>query len=176
METGAVEKQVWDVVEPYLAAERLELDDLELLGRGRARTLRIVIDGDQGVDLDRIADVSKGLSRLLDASTSLEGPYQLEVTSPGLERKLTRAAHYRKAIGREVAVKTGAGGVRGTVTAASDTDFSLQNDEGQIQIIPYQEVVSARTIFRWERPPKPGHPDPIRPPRSPGRPGDSHED
>jgi ribosome maturation factor RimP len=52
---------IWTVVEPYLAAERLELDDVELLGRGQGTLLRVVVDG-EGVDVDRLADVSRGLS------------------------------------------------------------------------------------------------------------------
>ena len=102
-------KAVWDAVEPYLAAERLELDDLELVGRGSTRTLRVTVDG-ADVDLDRIAEVSKGLSRLLDHTAGApEGSYQLEVTSPGLERKLTRPRHFQKSLGREAVVKTGVG-------------------------------------------------------------------
>lgn len=155
MET--VEK-IWKVVEPYLAAERLELDDLELVGRGNARTLRVTIDREGGVDLDLISEVSRGLSRLLDGETELEadlaGPYQLEVSSPGLERKLTRPAHFQKSIGREVVVKTGSESVRGMLSAAGEETCTVDN--GQQHVIPYDTVASARTVFRWERPPKPG--------------------
>ena len=77
--------EIWTVVEPYLAAERLELDDVELLGRGPGTLLRVVVDGED-VNIDRLADVSRGLSRLLDNETELVEAYRLEVTSPGLER------------------------------------------------------------------------------------------
>ena len=81
---------IWDVVEPYLAAERLELDDLELSGQGRGRILRVTVDGDD-VDVDRLANLSRGLSRLLDNETDLQDQYQLEVSSPGLgPTKITR--------------------------------------------------------------------------------------
>jgi ribosome maturation factor RimP len=148
-------EHIWKVVEPYLAAEQLELDDLELVGQGRARTLRVVVDAAGGVDLDRISDVSRGLSRLLDAETDLPGPYQLEVTSPGLERKLTRPSHYRKAVGREVVVKTGQATIRGILRSADERSFTVEADEEKT--IPYDGVVSARTVFRWDRAPKPGH-------------------
>ena len=97
---------IWSVVEPYLAAERLELDDVELHGRGPGTLLRVVVDGD-GVDVDRLADVSRGLSRLLDNETDMSDSYRLEVTSPGLERSLRRPSHYAKSVGREVVVKVG---------------------------------------------------------------------
>lgn len=148
---------VWEEVETYLLAEQLELDDLELLGRGRARTLRILVDG-PSLDLDRVAEVSRGLSRLLDGLDSplLEGPYQLEISSPGLERKLTRPRHYQKSKGREVVVKSSGGQQRGVLEAADESGFTLATDEGRQVRYLYPEVTSARTVFKWERPAKPG--------------------
>ncbi len=152
----ATEQHIWTVVEPYLAAEKLELDDLELVGRGRARTLRVVVDGEGGLDLDRISEVARGLARLLDSIPDLEGPYQLEVTSPGLERKLTRPSHFAKSVGREVVVKTNDATVRGVLTEAGESDFAIKGEADQIEAVSYDQVVSARTVFRWERAPKPG--------------------
>ena len=154
------EEHLWKVVEPYLAAEKLELDDLELTGRGRALTLRVVVDGEGGLDLDRLAEVSRGLSRLLDSVSNLDGPYQLEVTSPGLERRLTRPSHFVKSVGREVVAKTSVGGnartIRGILTEARQGDFNIKAEGDEIETISYDQVVSARTVFRWERAPKPG--------------------
>jgi ribosome maturation factor RimP len=161
----ATEEDIWKVVEPYLAAEKLELDDLEMVGRGRAQTLRVVVDGEGGLDLDRLAEVSRGLSRLLDSISDLEGPYQLEVTSPGLERKLTRPSHFAKSVGREVIAKTSAGAdppttnprtIRGILTEARAADFVIKGEGDQSETIAYDQVLSARTVFRWERAPKPG--------------------
>ena len=156
----ATEERIWKIVEPYLAAEKLELDDLELVGRGRALTLRVVVDGEGGLDLDRIAEVARGLSRLLDSVPDLEGPYQLEVTSPGLERKLTRPSHFAKSVGREVVAKTNAGAsprtIKGVLTDAGERDFVVKAEAGEIETIPYDQVLSARTVFRWEKAPKPG--------------------
>ena len=162
----ATEEQIWKVVEPYLAAEKLELDDLELVGRGRALTLRVVVDGEGGLDLDRIAEVARGLSRLLDSVPDLEEPYQLEVTSPGLERKLTRPSHFAKSVGREVVAKTNAGTgnagtgnprtIKGVLTNAGESDFVIKGEADQTETIPYDQLLSARTVFRWEKAPKPG--------------------
>ena len=152
------EQRIWEVVEPYLAAEKLELDDLELVGRGRALTLRVVVDGEGGLDLDLIAQVSRGLSRLLDSISDLEGPYQLEVSSPGLERRLSRPSHYLKSLGREIVAKTNAGTLRGILTEVGDAGFTIKGEADQIDSISYDQVMSARTVFRWERAPKPGQP------------------
>jgi ribosome maturation factor RimP len=152
------EQHLWEVIEPYLAAEKLELDDLELVGRGRALTLRVVIDAEGGLDLDRIAEVARGLSRLLDPIPDLDGPYQLEVTSPGLERRLSRPSHYAKSLGREIVAKTNAGTLRGVLIEAGEEGFTVKGEGDQIDPIQYDQVLSARTVFRWERAPKPGQP------------------
>jgi ribosome maturation factor RimP len=150
---------IWSVVEPYLADERLELDDLELSGRGRGRILRVTVDGED-VNVDRLAELSRGLSRLLDEQPALQDAYQLEVSSPGLERKLRRPSHYRKSLGREVVVKTAADDhktvFRGTLTEAGDDTFTVAADQGVTEV-PYDDVISAKTVFRWEKAPKPGH-------------------
>jgi len=151
---------LWKLIGPYLAAEKLELDDLELVGHGRGRTLRVVVDGASGVDLDRLAEVSQGLSRLLDADAELLGPYQLEVTSPGLERKLRRSHHFAKSIGREVAAKVrgmeGSASVQGILVDVDGEGFTLDGELGRFQV-KLADLVSARTVFRWEKAAKPGH-------------------
>jgi len=151
--------EIWDLVAPYLAAERLELDDLELTGQGGGRVLRVVVDGDN-VSINRLSDLSRGLSRLLDNETDLEGRYQLEVSSPGLERKLKRPSHYAKAVGREVVVKIADGDhkatLRGALAEAGDESFTIDTEDGP-RPVDYEDVLSAKTVFRWEKAPKPGH-------------------
>ena len=150
---------IWEVVEPYLAAERLELDDLELNGQGRGRVLRVTVDGED-LHIDRLADLSRNLSRLLDNETDLEDSYQLEVSSPGLERKLRRPSHYKKSIGREVVAKVSDGDskatLRGLLAEAGEHSFTIDSESGPREVA-YADVVNAKTVFRWEKAPKPGH-------------------
>jgi len=157
-ETLTQVSDIWSVVEPYLAAEQLELDDLELSGRGRGRLLRVTVDGED-IGVDRLAELSRGLSRLLDDDPGLQDSYRLEVSSPGLERKLRRPAHYRKSVGREVVVKTARADqkvtYRGTLTGADESRFTVDADTGAVELT-YDDVVSAKTVFRWEKAPKPG--------------------
>jgi ribosome maturation factor RimP len=150
---------IWTVVEPYLAAERLELDDLELLGRGPGTVLRVVVDG-ENVNVDRLADVSRGLSRLLDNETALNDAYRLEVTSPGLERNLRLPAHFAKSVGREVVIKIAEGDrkatLRGILIEAGESSFTVETDDERT-VVDYEDVLTAKTVFRWEKAPKPGH-------------------
>ncbi len=150
---------IWSLVEPYLAAEHLELDDLELSGTGKGRLLRVVVDGED-TNVDRLADVSRGISRLLDNESDLDGSYQLEVTSPGLERKLRRPSHFIKSVGREAKLKVNQGErnrtLRGIISDANDETFTVDVEDESL-VVSYRDVLTARTVFRWEKAPKPGH-------------------
>jgi ribosome maturation factor RimP len=158
---------LWSLVAPYVEAEGIELDDLEVVGQGSGTIVRVTVDGPQSEDagrlpvgVDRIAELSRGLSRLLDAEDPVSESYTLEVSSPGLERKLRRPRHYEKSLGREVKVKThapvdDARQHRGLLTAADADGFTLDID-GRPRTIGYENVASARTVFEWEKAPKPG--------------------
>ncbi|WKZ82617.1 MAG: ribosome maturation factor RimP [Acidimicrobiia bacterium] len=155
-----VDVRLWDLLESWLGAEGVELDDLQMLGSSAGRIVRVTVDTPGGIDLERIAEVSQGLSRLIDAEGALAGSYTLEVSSPGLERPLRRPAQFRKAVGCEVVVKTsrpisGVNSHRGVLASADDTEVSLVVD-GEDRHIPFTDVSQARTVFRWEKPPKPG--------------------
>jgi ribosome maturation factor RimP len=155
-----VERQLWELVAPFLAAEGVELDDLDVRGGGKGRMVRVLVDADGGVDVDRIAELARGLSRLLDESDPVAGSYTLEVGSPGLERTLRRPEHYRKSVGREVVVKTrqpidGAQSHRGILESFTDAGATLRVDDAD-RLITLDQVTEARTVFRWEKAPKPG--------------------
>lgn len=156
-----LEVRLWDLVEPHLAAEHIELDDLDVRGGGGARLVRVTVDAEKGVDVDTLATVSRGLERLIDQSNLVGGPYTLEVSSPGLERTLRRPAQFAKAIGREAVVTTrgpvaGARRHRGVIDGVAAGAVALRVDE-EARLIPLAEVEQARTVFRWEKAPKPGH-------------------
>lgn len=138
-------EQLSPVLSEYLAAEGIELDDLELVGFGRNRRLRVVVDG-SGMDLGRIAKVSNGISQLLDA-TELSS-YALEVTTPGLERKLRTPHHFAKSIGREVVIK-GTTSHRGILVSADAEGFEVREGEASVRI-SYLDVRSASTVFEWQ--------------------------
>ena len=152
-------KRLRGLIGPYLEAERLELDDLQLLGGGGRRVLRVVVDREGGVTLDRLAETSRRLSRLLDADADLQGPYRLEVTSPGLERSLRTPRHFAKSINREVVMKVrneeGAESLRGRLSSADGQGCEVLVD-GDLRWFPYGVVLSARTVFHWQAAPKPG--------------------
>jgi ribosome maturation factor RimP len=146
-------------VEPVAAGLGLALYDVEVTGPGQSRTLRVTVDRDGGVDLDAIAALSRALSPALDADpqvrAQLPGSYALEVTSPGLERRLRTPAHFRQAVGATVSVKTVVDGAglrrRGALVGADDDGIDVEFDTGR-EHLPYATVTQARTVFEWGPP------------------------
>jgi ribosome maturation factor RimP len=148
---------------PVVGELGLDLYDVELTGSGRARVLRVMVDREDGIDLDAVADATQTISSRLDApplDAVLSGPYALEVSSPGLERPLRTSAHWARAVGEAVSVKTRAEGdqharrVRGILTASDDRGFDLTLDDGTAERLAYDDVAQARTVFEWGNEPK----------------------
>jgi ribosome maturation factor RimP len=157
--TGTVER-LWAAIEPYVAAEGIELDDLEIVGKAPGVVVRVTLDSIDPVGVDRLAEVSRRLSRLLDEEDPIAGSYTLEVSSPGLERKLRRPRHFEKSVGRDIKVKSrvpvsGEHSHRG-VLVMSDDDGFVVDVGGDERRIAYGDVITARTVFEWEKASKPG--------------------
>ena len=155
-----VAERLWALIEPYVAAEGIELDDLEVAGGGKVSILRVTLDAPESIDVDRMARMSRGVSRLLDEDDPFPGAYTLEVSSPGLERRLRRPAHYAKSVGRDAKVKTrheieGERIHRGVIVRSSDVDVTISTDTGE-RSIPFDTVASAQTVFVWAKPVRPG--------------------
>ncbi|GAA3080440.1 ribosome maturation factor RimP [Streptomyces rectiviolaceus] len=100
-----------ELLEPLVSSKELDLEEIEVASVGRKRVLRVVVDSDDGVDLDQIAEISREISEKLDESDAMgEGEYTLEVGSPGAERPLTEHRHYLRAVGRLVKFQLTEGG------------------------------------------------------------------
>lgn len=157
---GDVGERLWETLEPYLEAEGVELDDLDVRGRGSGRLVRVTVDAPGGLGVDRIAELARGVSRLLDEEDPVSGSYTLEVSSPGLERSLRRPGHFLKAVGREIDLKTtapveGAQRHRGVLERVDEGAVCVIVD-GTERSIPMDAIAQVKTVFRWEKSPKPG--------------------
>jgi ribosome maturation factor RimP len=92
-----------ELLEPLVTSQGLDLEEIAVDSVGRKRVLRVVVDSDEGADLDAVADVSRVLSAKLDETDAMgQGEYTLEVGTPGAERELTEHRHYLRATGRLV--------------------------------------------------------------------------
>ena len=121
-------------IEPVVGEAGYDLEDLVVTPAGRRSIVKVVVDRDQGVTLDDIAEVSRAVSEALDTEDDGMGrtPYVLEVTSPGVDRPLTDPRHWRRNVGRLVAVGVGPQGavdqVTGRITAVDDAGVTLAVD------------------------------------------------
>ena len=110
--------------------------------------LRVVVEapiGAAGIDSDTLADVSRSVSKALDAADPIDGEYLLEVSTPGAERELTKVSHWKRQVGRLVRVKLRAGGyVSGRVIDAGETSATIDVD-GEATTIDYQDMRKARS-------------------------------
>ena len=145
------------MLEPVLAAMDLDLEDVRISSAGRRRVLRVVVDGDCGVNLDEMAEVSREVSARLDSGDAMgDSPYTLEVSSPGVDRPLTSPRHWRRAAGRLVTVRPAAGeageqrssaetapAITGRVLGADEAGVALEVD-GQRQTFGYGELGPGR--------------------------------
>ena len=148
------ESRLRELFEQHLDDQGLELDHLQVLGKG-PRIVRVIVDRPGGVGVDQLAAASRALSRRLDELDPFKGSYSLEVTSPGLERALHAPRHFQKSIGRDVTIKTGvevagARHHRGVLESA-DADAFVVRVDGEARRIGYGQVRSARTRFEWNK-------------------------
>jgi ribosome maturation factor RimP len=120
-----------DVIGPVVEAAGYDLEELSVSRAGRRYVLRITVDGDHGVSLDAVADLSRDISAALDAAEETGGEfsereYVLEVSSPGVDRPLTQPRHWRRNIGRLIAVTAGERQLTGRLVAADETGIVLE--------------------------------------------------
>ena len=143
-EAGSPPGQLHGVLEPIVRKAGFELEQLDVRVTGRRHSVKIVVDSDEGVDLDDIALLSRAASEELDQHEHLiGGSYTLEVTSPGVDRPLTGPRHWRRAYLRQVAVRTQDGSAfTGRVGAAGDETVTLLVD-GTLRELRYADVEHA---------------------------------
>jgi ribosome maturation factor RimP len=142
-------------VAPLLDAAGYDLEDLAVSRVGRRHLVRVVVDGDDGVSLETVAELSREISAALDAAESASGEfmayeYQLEVSSPGVDRPLTEPRHWRRNRGRLVSVNVGERTVTGRITDAGPDEVVLDVD-GTAEAVPYDRLGPGRVQIEFSR-------------------------
>ena len=141
------------VVAPVVLSSGLELIDVEV----QSGTVRVTVDRSGGLDLEAIGSATSAISRALDEADAVPGGrYELEVSSPGLERRLRRPEHFKAHVGVAVSIKTkpGTAGERrieGVIASADAEGIRIEGDgiEGGSRKLAYRDVDRAHTIFDW---------------------------
>ncbi len=102
----SVIEKIADLVQPVLEDLGLELVDLEYKREPHGWTLRFFLDKEGGITLDNCADASREISSLLDVEDVIPTAYNLEVSSPGIERPLKTREHFLRFVGEQIKLKT----------------------------------------------------------------------
>lgn len=171
----SVEERVLELLAPVVATVGVELVDVEHTGG----SLRVTVDEGSGITTERLAEVNRLISPILDQHDPIPGRYTLEVSSPGLERPLRTLDHFRRAVNETLLVKLNPDQdirrLRGTLIAV-DADDAVEDDgsaeivmdvveidgveidEPESRRVGRPTIASARTVFAWGPGPKPGQP------------------
>ncbi len=132
---------------PIADREGYELVAVEIAGSTSTPVVRVFIDRDGGVDIDAIVDANEWISDALDEADPIDTTYTLEVSSPGVDRPLTKVEHFERFCGQNATIKTrpldGRSSFKGTITSVEGDTVLLQTDE-EIVRIPCSAVVKAR--------------------------------
>lgn len=154
-----VAEKTAEIAESIARSRGLELVDLEYKREGRQMVLRLFIDRDGGITLDDCAAISRELSEVLDVEDIIKDNYTLEVSSPGLNRPLKKAADFQRCIGKLIKVRTfelfpdEQGSRRktflGELTGFQDDKVFMKLKEGQDAIIPLDKIAKANLEFEF---------------------------
>ena len=153
----AVTDRIETLIAPELSGLGVSLYDIEMAGD----SLRILLDVEGGISVSQLRKASRIISAILDEEDPISGAYLLEVSSPGLERRLRTQAHFAGAIGTKATIKllptvTGERRIAGVITAADEDTFTVTDDKGDAIEIAYADVSRGRTVFEWGGQEKPG--------------------
>lgn len=138
------------IVEPVVSSLGYELVGVEFLMQGRSGLLRVYIDTEEGIRVEDCQRVSHQLSGVLDVEDVIKGQYQLEVSSPGLDRPLFTMEHFERFVGHRaklklVAPKEGQRKFRGTLRGVKDDQIILEVENEEISL-PLSSIDKANLI------------------------------
>jgi ribosome maturation factor RimP len=144
---GDIKQKLTQLAEQAADAHGVEIFDIELLGKGKL-LLRVLIDKESGVTLDDCQHFSKSFSALLDVEDPLQGSYNLEVSSPGMDRPLKRLIDFKKNTGKLARIVTvdkidNRNFFIGRISVVDKNTVKLMIEEYEIPI-PFDKISKAR--------------------------------
>jgi len=145
-----VNKQLQALIEPVVSGLGYEFWGLEYLSHGKSSVLKVYIDAEGGIDVDDCAKVSRQISSLFDVEEPITGKYSLEVSSPGMNRRLFTKEQYEvyKGARLKVSLRTPFEGQRkftGLLCGLEDEDVILRVGDEEI-LFPYDDIDKATVV------------------------------
>ena len=144
-------EQLEALIEPVVTGLGCELWGVERLAQGKYSLLKIFIDADKGIDVEDCARVSRQVSSLLDVEDPFKGKYTLEVSSPGLDRRLFKLEQFEVFKGARVKLRLrkpyeGRRKFIGLLCGIEDEDVVLRSDDDEEILFPFAEIERANII------------------------------
>jgi len=140
-----LEVQIAKIIEANDAA----LYDTEVVTEFDETIYRVLVTKVGGVSLDLCATISHELSPFLDVHPPMSERYRLEISSPGIERKLSKPVHFKNAVGEKVKVKLGEGDkLKGLLVSADNDGIVVETKQGE-EVFKYAELKTCKTYFDW---------------------------
>ena len=141
---------IYELIEPVIKGEGFYLEDVAVATPGKSRIVTIIVDGDQALTLDQVTVVTKAISELLDSSPLMgEAPFTLEVTSPGVDRPLTKPRHWRQNATRKVRIILSDGReIHGRILSVDDNVVTLSEPEATIA---YSDIKRATVEIEFNK-------------------------
>jgi ribosome maturation factor RimP len=137
--------------EPVVESMGYELVGVEFLGAGGYGTLRVYIDRDSGVNLGDCAAISHQISGILDVEEPIKQAYDLEVSSPGIERPLFKLADFERYAGKTARIKLAVGllgrkNFKGELQGVADSKLVTIEVDGEVFDLPYADIAKANLV------------------------------
>jgi ribosome maturation factor RimP len=152
----AITDQIAQLVTSAVEAQGFFLEEVLLVSPGKHRIITCIVDGDSSLNMDQVTAVSRAISELLDEAPFMgEAAFTLEVTSPGVDRPLTKPRHFAKNVDRLLKVtRTDGEVVTGRITANTDADVTLlvtENEESKEIVIAFADIKRATVEIEFNR-------------------------
>ena len=134
-----------------LAVESLgaKLYDITTTKEHDRNIFRVLVTADGGISLDKCAEISRMISPILDVDEPMSGEYTLEVSSPGIERKLRKKEHFIASVGEKVKIKDFATETYKGELIFADNDKIVVKTEFGDEELTYDSILAAATYFEW---------------------------
>ena len=154
MASGNIESKVQSLLEKIINDLGYNLYDVVYEKEGKDYYLRIIIDKEDGIDINDCEKVNNAINDILDEADLIKDQYFLEVSSPGVERTLRKDKHYLSQIGNEILIKLykpieKKKEIQGILEEYLEDEIVIRTDDKQTYNINKKDIAIAKTIYNW---------------------------
>ena len=153
MSLNELKRTVQELILPILEAKRAFLVDVQVRGEQGVKIIQAFVDTDSGITIAECADISRELNKVLGLSQIIEGAYNLEVSSPGIDKPLKLLRQYFKNIGRTYKVRYGKDSEEfsliGTLTDVTDDCLTFSPEQGEPLTLMFSQIIESKEELPW---------------------------